>query len=124
MNPARQQAQDHRQLLARLYAAADSVETTRSLVSEIRQADGLADERPEVRSLVELVGRARELLQSLIAVERDPAPASATARKLVALPAAVSGNRWADVAKSNAVGGFPDADRSEVRAARSVRSLL
>ncbi|HEX4460577.1 MAG TPA: hypothetical protein VIA18_21510 [Polyangia bacterium] len=123
MTPARQQAHDHRQLLARLYAAADSVETTRDLVSEIRQADGLADARPEVRGLVELVGRARELLQSLIAVERDPvAPTSAA--NLVAVPAAVSGNRWTGVAKSDATAGFPDADRSEVRAARSVRRLL
>ena len=61
---------DHRQLLARLYAAADSVATTRDLVSEIRDADSSADERPEVRGLVELVGRAEQLLQTLIAVER------------------------------------------------------
>jgi hypothetical protein len=72
MDPAIRQHQDHSQLLARLYAAADSVETTRTLVAEIRAADALADARPEVRGLVELVGRASQLLQSLIAVERQP----------------------------------------------------
>lgn len=125
MDPARLQAQDHRQLLARLYAAADSVETTRNLVSEIRQADALADERPEVRGLVELVGRARQLLASLIAVEREPAaPTSATATRMVAMAGGLSGNRLPGVVKSNAAAGFDNADRSEVRGARSVRSLL
>jgi hypothetical protein len=72
MDPTIRQEHDHSELLARLYAAADSVETTRTLVAEIRQADALADARPEVRGLVELVGRASQLLQSLIAVERQP----------------------------------------------------
>jgi hypothetical protein len=125
MNPARLQAQDHRQLLARLYAAADSVETTRKLVSDIRQADALADERPEVRGLVELVGRAGQLLESLIAVEREPkAPTAEAKAKMVAMAGGLSGNRWQAVAKSNASARFDDADRPEVRAGRSVRSLL
>ena len=62
--------QNHQQLMARLYAAADSVETTRSLVNDIRQGEGLAYERPELRGLFELVGRASDLLQTLITVER------------------------------------------------------
>jgi hypothetical protein len=57
---------DRSDLLARLHAALESVETTRSLVSEIRAAEPLRHPRPELAGVVELVGRARELLRTVI----------------------------------------------------------
>jgi hypothetical protein len=60
---------DRSDLLARLHAALESVETTRDLVTEIRQAEPLAHPRPELAGVVELVGRARELLRTVIVDE-------------------------------------------------------
>jgi len=56
--------------LARLYAALDSVETTRGLVAEIRDEQTFTSERPELRGIVEHVARAAELLRSIIVGER------------------------------------------------------
>jgi hypothetical protein len=60
---------DRSDLLARLHAALESVETTRNLVAEIRLAEPLRHPRPELAGVVELVGRARELLRSVIVDE-------------------------------------------------------
>ncbi len=56
--------------LARLFAALDSVEATRDLIGQIRQAESFLTERSELATIAERVGEAREMLRSLIVAER------------------------------------------------------
>jgi hypothetical protein len=58
------------QMMARLFAALDSVEATRDLIGQIRQAESFRSERSDLRGIDELVGEARERLRSLIVAER------------------------------------------------------
>ena len=64
---------DRSNLLARLHAALESVETTRNIVAEIRQKEPLTHPRAELAGVVELVGRARELLRTVLVDEAEAA---------------------------------------------------
>jgi hypothetical protein len=58
------------EVLARLFAALDSVESTGELIGQIRQGESLRSQRGDLRGVAELLGEARELLRSLIVAER------------------------------------------------------
>jgi len=52
--------------LARLHAALDAVENTRSLIGELRQVGSFRSDEPELRSVADLVAAARQALRVLI----------------------------------------------------------
>ena len=56
--------------LARLVAALEALETTESLITQVRQGETLLSARPEIRDVAEQLSEVGDLLRTVIVSER------------------------------------------------------